>query len=156
MPPIKHILVPIDWSEQSNRIFELAASLAEERNAQLVILGVVPSPTVIYGPPPENYLNHLFEELCQIKPSNVKTRVEYLLMQGNPATAILKAARESRCDLIVMGTHGRKGLRRVLMGSVAEEVVRKAPCPVLTVMAGVPMNLISYKKALKGIEESTK
>jgi nucleotide-binding universal stress UspA family protein len=133
MLPLTHILVAIDWSELSNRAFQVAASLARKHDAELLVLYVVPLPAVMYGPPPEDYLNHLLEELRHIKPSYPKARVRYLLAEGDPATAILGAARESKCGLIVMGTHGRTGLNRLLMGSVAERVVRKAPCPVLTV-----------------------
>jgi nucleotide-binding universal stress UspA family protein len=64
--------------------------------------------------------------------------VEYRLLEGDPARTILETARETGCDLIVMGTHGRSGLGRFLMGSVAERVLRKAPCPVLTLKAPVP------------------
>jgi len=142
MLPIRHILVPIDWAELSNRAFQVAASLAGEHDAKLVVLYVVPLSAVIYGPPPESYLDHLLQELCCIKPSDPKTRVQYLLAEGDPATEILRVARETKCDLIVMGTHGRTGLNRLLMGSVAEEVVRKAPCFVLTVKSEVPVNLI--------------
>jgi nucleotide-binding universal stress UspA family protein len=64
--------------------------------------------------------------------------VEHWIFQGDPATEILAAAEKIKCDLIVMGTHGRTGLGRLLMGSVAEQVVRKAPCPVLTVKTPLP------------------
>jgi nucleotide-binding universal stress UspA family protein len=84
-----------------------------------------------------------------MRPSDPKVRVRYLLVEGNPAAEILSAAREGNCDLIVMGTHGRTGLNRLLMGSVAEEVVRKAPCPVLTVRADVPAGLRSKGNAGK-------
>jgi nucleotide-binding universal stress UspA family protein len=142
MLSIRHILVPIDWSELSNRAFQLAASLARDYDAQLLVLYSVPLPAVMYGPPPESYLDHLREELCRLKPSDPKVRVQYLLVEGNPGNAILTAARETHCDLIVMGTHGRTGVNRLMRGSVAEEVVRKAPCLVLTVKAEVPANLI--------------
>jgi nucleotide-binding universal stress UspA family protein len=59
--------------------------------------------------------------------------VEHHLKEGDPATEILRLAEERKVDVIVMGTHGRTGLGRLLMGSVAEQIVRKAPCPVLTV-----------------------
>jgi nucleotide-binding universal stress UspA family protein len=59
--------------------------------------------------------------------------VEHHLKEGDPAAEILRLAQEARVDLIVMGMHGRTGLGRLLMGSVAERVVRQAPCPVLTV-----------------------
>jgi nucleotide-binding universal stress UspA family protein len=65
--------------------------------------------------------------------------VERRLEEGDPIGEILRAAAEVPCDLIVMGTHGRTGLARLLMGSVAEEVVRKAPCPVVTVKTPFPV-----------------
>jgi universal stress protein A len=99
----------------------------------LIVLNVVPLALILYGPPPEEYLDHLLEELHQIQVPEAKISVEHWLAEGNPAAAILKAASDSHCDLIVMGTHGRKGLGRLLLGSVAEQVVRLAPCPVLTV-----------------------
>jgi nucleotide-binding universal stress UspA family protein len=64
--------------------------------------------------------------------------MEYHLEAGDPATEILRVAREVPCDLIVLGTHGRTGLTRLVLGSVAEEVLRKAPCSVLTVKAPPP------------------
>jgi nucleotide-binding universal stress UspA family protein len=60
-------------------------------------------------------------------------------MEGEPSATIVQVARETSADLIVMGTHGRTGLARVLMGSVAEDVLRTAPCPVMTVKATVPV-----------------
>jgi universal stress protein A len=81
------------------------------------------------------------EELCRLTPADPQTRVQPLVAEGNPAAVILQVAREKKCDLIVMGTHGRTALSRVLMGSVAEEVVRKAPCLVLTVKTEVPPEL---------------
>jgi nucleotide-binding universal stress UspA family protein len=70
------------------------------------------------------------------------------LVEGNAAAAILRAAKELHCDLIVMGTHGRTGLSRLLMGSVAEEVVRKAPCLVLTVKSQGAANSIRSPAAI--------
>lgn len=133
MLPISRILVPYDWGKVSNHAFELAASLAQEHDAELVVLYVVPLPAVMYGPPTESYLKHMHEELGRIKPNDRKTRVKYLLAEGNPATEILRVAKETKCDLIVIGTHGRTGLNRFVLGSVAEEVIRKAPCLMLTV-----------------------
>jgi nucleotide-binding universal stress UspA family protein len=135
MLPIRRILVPIDWSKPSLRAFDLAATLAQKHDTQLVVLYVVPLPTVMYGPPPESYLEHLREELLRLGPTDPDTRIQHLLSEGDPARAILQAVRDNQCDMIVMGTHGRTGVRRLLMGSVAEEVVRKAPCPVITVKA---------------------
>ncbi len=142
MLSINRILVPIDWAELSNRAFHLAASLARDHNAELVVLNVVPLPAEMYGPPSECYLDHLLVELHRLRPNDPNTRVQYLLAEGFPAPEILRVAREAQCDLIVMGTHGRTGLNRFVMGSVAEEVLRLARCLVLTVTCNVPANLI--------------
>jgi nucleotide-binding universal stress UspA family protein len=129
----KTILHPTDLSAAADRAFQLAASLAREYDARLIVLHVVCLPAVMYGPPPESYLDHLLEELRRQRPSDPTVRVQNLLVEGAPAAAILRAARETACDLIVMGTRGRAGLGRLLLGSVAEGVVRRACCPVLTV-----------------------
>lgn len=142
MLAIKRILVPIDWSESSNCAFHLAASLARDYGAQLDVLYVVPLQTVMYGPPPESYFDHLREELCHFKPSDPKTVVQYLWAEGDPATVILRIAKETNCDAIVMGTRGRSGLNRLLLGSVAEAVLRKAQCLVLTVNSNISADAI--------------
>jgi nucleotide-binding universal stress UspA family protein len=76
--------------------------------------------------------------LRQLQPSDPALHVEYRLEEGFAATEILRLAEEAKADLIVMGTHGRTGLSRLVLGSVAEQVVRKARCPVLTVKAPFP------------------
>jgi nucleotide-binding universal stress UspA family protein len=73
--------------------------------------------------------------LSEIVPADASVGFEHRLVIGSPATAIVYLAEKEKVELIVMPTHGRTGLMRVLMGSVAEEVVRKAKCPVLTVKA---------------------
>jgi nucleotide-binding universal stress UspA family protein len=135
MRPLKRILVPTDWSELSARALQFAAFLARDPDAELIVLYVVPLPSLMYGPPPESYLENERDELCRVRPSDPNLRVRHLLSEGEPAAAILQAARETNADLIVMGTHGRTGLDRLVVGSVAEQVVRRAPCPVLTVRA---------------------
>jgi nucleotide-binding universal stress UspA family protein len=137
MLPVHCILHPTDFSEGARGAFRLACALARDSDAELVVLSVVPLPAVMYGPPPESYMEHLREDLCRMRPPDAGMRFQHLVAEGNPATAILRAARDNGCDLIVMGTHGRTGLTRFLMGSVAEEVVRKARCPVLTVKGGL-------------------
>ncbi|MCE9525416.1 MAG: universal stress protein, partial [Planctomycetales bacterium] len=85
----------------------------------------------------------LLAKLNKITPSDSNVPVERRLLAGDPAEAIIRLAETEKADLIVIGTHGRRGLRRVLMGSVAEVVVRTASCPVLTVKQGahaVPHN----------------
>jgi nucleotide-binding universal stress UspA family protein len=74
-------------------------------------------------------------KMAQLRPADSRVHVEYQLVDGEPAEHILKVAESSNADLLVLGTHGSTGLTRLLMGSVAEHVLRKAPCPVLTVRA---------------------
>jgi nucleotide-binding universal stress UspA family protein len=139
MLPLRRILVPTDFSEQSHRAFHVACALARDSGAQMVVLHVVPLPALMFGPPPESYLDHLREKLKQIRPPDSNICVEHVLVEGNAAPAILKTAMELPCDAIVMGTHGRTGVDRLLVGSVAEEVVRKASCPVVVVKTPAPL-----------------
>jgi len=138
---IRTILHPTDFSAHSDFAFQLACSLAKDHNARVLVLHVVERPVLAYPgvmtpppPPPPSAEQHqaLLEKLQQIKPRGPAIPVEYLLEEGYPATAILQVAQERQCDVIAMGTHGRTGLTRLLMGSVAEQVVRNASCPVLT------------------------
>ena len=138
MLPIRTILHPTDFSEYSGYAFRLACALARDYGARLVVLHVAAPPVVVYGegvlpPAPEDYQERLRGQLQQVVSPDPKVPVEHRLVEGDAVTEILRLAEETKCDLIVMGTHGRTGLGRLLMGSVAEQVVRKAPCPVLTV-----------------------
>jgi nucleotide-binding universal stress UspA family protein len=136
---IQTILHPTDFSEPSRYAFETACALARDYHARLVLMHVVPpyiAAEVYIPPPPEDYREKVWEEFRELQARDPKVRelrVETLIREGDPAAEILRLARETNPDLIVMGTHGRTGLRRVLMGSVAEKVLRRAPCPVLTV-----------------------
>lgn len=138
------ILHPTDFSEAANFAFRLAVSLARDHQARLVIVHVAPTPYAIGGEimvaPPEPasvQREELLDRLHEMKPSAAEVEFEHRLYEGNPAEEILRAAEASSADLIVMGTHGRTGLSRLLMGSVAEQVVRRASCPVLTVKTPV-------------------
>jgi nucleotide-binding universal stress UspA family protein len=140
MLPIKTILHPTDFSEPSEYAFQVACSLARDYGAKLVVLYVDMPPVtigeVISYMEPEEYQEKLWAEFRRLEASEPgirDLRVETKLVEGNPAKEILKCAREIKPELIVLGTHGRTGLSRLLMGSVAEEVVRKSPFPVLTV-----------------------
>ena len=138
MLAIQTILHPTDFSERSGFAFRLACSLARDYGARLVDLHVAEPPTAVAAegvlmPPPTIDLEPLRERLQQLRQEDQKVLVEHILVQGGAAEEILQVAQERKCDLIVMGTHGRTGLGRLLMGSVAEQVVRKASCPVLTV-----------------------
>jgi nucleotide-binding universal stress UspA family protein len=135
---LRTILHPTDFSEPSAYAFRLACSLARDYGARLIVLHVATPPVVVYGegvlpPEPADFQDRLREQLHQVVPQDPKVSVGHRLLQGDAPTEILRVAGEDKCDLIVMGTHGRTGLRRLLMGSVAEQVVRKSSCPVLTV-----------------------
>jgi nucleotide-binding universal stress UspA family protein len=140
MLAMKTILYPTDFSADAQPAFEVACALASDSCGRVVILHVERPPLTTLGgtagvPPLPNEYNRekLLEELKDIQPVCTGITVEYRLEYGDPAAMILKTAPEIGTDLIVMGTHGRTGLRHLLMGSVAERVVRKASCPVLTV-----------------------
>jgi universal stress protein A len=132
------ILYPTDFSETGRHALELATSLARDRGATLVIVHVEEPPMAygggdLYYGVEEPSREELLKALGQVVPTDPAVPCVHKLMIGDPAEAILKLAQEDQVELIVMGTHGRRGLTRLLMGSVAEAVVRRAPCPVLTV-----------------------
>jgi nucleotide-binding universal stress UspA family protein len=142
MSPIRSILYPTDFSPQSSPAFAVAAALARDYGARLVVLHVaIPPPFVTYGEfykaleDPQGYRLELEKKLREYQVPNAAGGVEYRLEQGDPTVEIVRLAERLPGDLIVLGTHGRTGVSRLLMGSVAEEVVRQAPCPVITVRA---------------------
>lgn len=145
MTGYKKILLPIDFSECSPRLVPYAVDLAKKYNAELYLLYVVHTMkrfgTWWVGLPPS--LEKIDEEIATNAEKKMKafTR-EHLgdfsnyatsVVIGDPSPDILKFAEKERIDLIVMGTHGRKGLEHTVFGSVAEGVVRGASCPVLTI-----------------------
>jgi universal stress protein A len=144
MKPIKKILVPVDFSAHSAEAMRFAADLARRYGASLDLLHVFQTLTYAL---PEGYVLPGAEELEKIMKHfqlDLETArrtaieagapsVETTLLQGGVATEILRFAKERNSDFIVMGTHGRTGLKHMLIGSVAEHIVRVAPCPVLTV-----------------------
>jgi nucleotide-binding universal stress UspA family protein len=81
----------------------------------------------------EGHLEELKKALVAVVPTDPSIRFEHKLLEGDPATTIVQTAEDENADFIVIGTHGRTGLTRLLMGSVAEAVVRRAKCPVLTI-----------------------
>jgi universal stress protein A len=147
MVSIRSILVPVDFSENSRRALDYASSLASRYGAAIDVihvysvpeflppdtLGVTGYPTselvaLVQGNA-ETELTKLTEEAARNGISIRRTRAE----PGIPAQVILDAIKQDGYDLVVMGTQGRSGLAHVLLGSVAERVVRHADCPVLTV-----------------------
>ena len=135
------ILHPTDFSSNSTKAFQVAAALARDRGARVLVLHVAPSPLTSLGgtqalPPQavEFNLQELKDQMAAIRPPEGVT-LETRLEVGGAADTILAVARDTGCEMVVMGTHGRSGISRLLMGSVAEMVVRRAPCPVLTLKA---------------------
>ena len=134
---VKKILFPTDFSHTRDAAFALAASLARDTGAKLLIVHVEEPPVAygggeLYYGVPEPQTEDLKAMLHKIVPPDPKIEYEHRLITGDPAGAIPRLAEEEHVDMIVMGTHGRSGLSRLLMGSVAEAIVRRAPCPVLT------------------------
>jgi nucleotide-binding universal stress UspA family protein len=138
MLPIHTILHPTDFSTRSKSAFDLACAVARDYDARLVVLHVKP-PELMGGEvhalitTPAEVDRELRAELDKLQPHEPSTKIERVLKQGDAPTEILRLAKEISSDIIVMGSHGRTGLSRLLMGSVAEAVSRKAYCPVLTV-----------------------
>jgi nucleotide-binding universal stress UspA family protein len=139
MRPVQTILHPSDFSERSDHAFRFACLLARDLGARLIVLHVMPPAAVAiagelvaYTAPSDQDKEELWGKLHALGVDDPAVQVEHFLEEGDPASVILRVAETTPCDLIVMGTHGRTGMARLLMGSVAEEVVRKASCPVLT------------------------
>jgi nucleotide-binding universal stress UspA family protein len=139
MIPVHTILYPTDFSGPSMAAFPFACSLARDCGARLVVLYVVPSPIgneeIEERRDPDSYYKGIRKLLHAVQPPEQNVNVEHRLEEGDAVTLILDTAREIHVGLIVMGTHGRTGLGRLLLGSVAEKVLRQAACPVLTVKA---------------------
>jgi nucleotide-binding universal stress UspA family protein len=133
----KKILFPTDFSTCSDAGLEQATALARDAGATLLIVHVE-EPPAAYGGGEMYYgisepdQTAMLRMLDDVRPTDPTVPYEHRLLRGNPADEIVSEAEREHCDLIVMGTHGRTGLRRLLMGSVAEAVVRRAHCAVLT------------------------
>ena len=137
---IHRILVPIDFSQYSERAYQQALSFAKQENAQILLLHVLLSSDLAFGDTPFSMREQLEKELQidaeQRLKSMVKGQVipqETLAVWGNPPLEICRIAKERDINLIVMGTHGRTGLTHMFIGSVAERVMRHAPCSVLII-----------------------
>jgi nucleotide-binding universal stress UspA family protein len=154
----KRILCPVDLSDFSLTAVKLAAKVAESSGARLYLLHVIDNPfdefymTSITQTDPaavelyktefmrrskilratEEHSAVLLKQFCHESVEHLP-KVRYLVSSGDPFEKILDAAEAHRIDLIVLATHGRTGIKRLIIGNVAEKVVRHAPCPVLTV-----------------------
>ena len=137
---IKKVLVPVDFSENSKKILEAAGYFSSMHKAQLHAVFVVQSFDDYSGFfVPHMPVAKFEEEMVQAAEQKMETflqghkDIEAKIFVGDVAEEIIRHAEESGMDLIVMGTHGYKGLEKVMFGSVAEKVVRSSPCPVLTI-----------------------
>jgi nucleotide-binding universal stress UspA family protein len=142
MIQFKHILVPTDFGESAQRALDIAVDLANKYGSTLVLLHVYEVPALVYEgmivspvdllTPVREAAERQFDEALGKLRSRVP-RSKGFLTVGAPWQEILRAVADEGADLVVMGTHGRRGVHHVLMGSVAEKVVRMSPVPVLTV-----------------------
>jgi universal stress protein A len=145
MKRIRRILHPTDFSRASNRAFETAVDFAKSNRAELLLVHVL---VANVGYPVDSYADPaLYVELDRSmqrqarssleklvnKVRKTKVKVKGLLVRGTAHTQIVRTAKSRRADMIVIGTHGLTGLKKLLVGSVAGRVVSEATCPVLTV-----------------------
>jgi nucleotide-binding universal stress UspA family protein len=133
------ILHPTDFSSNSVCALRYASALARDCDAKLVVIHALEPAVAMVGEAAlvpydlEELRKAAQKQLDELEIADQTVNVERFLRDGPAPTVILDAADEFVADLIVMGTHGRTGLNRLLMGSVAEMILRRAPCPVLTV-----------------------
>ncbi len=144
MIKLKKLLVPTDFSESARHALTYGISFAREYQAELVVLHVVENLTVGYAsdlfPVP---MAEVFQEISGYAKAELaklgavarekKVQVVEQVVQGKPSAEIIRFAKETEVDMIVLGTHGKGMLDQALFGSTTERVVRRAPCPVLTV-----------------------
>jgi len=142
-PAVTRVLIPLDLGEASTRTLEYGRTIARAFRASLLVLHVVPNPYVtaasdVYMPPPQEFLDELERDAGQrlneflTDQDRKEFAAEAVVRVGDPGREIVACAQQQSADLIVMGTHGRTGMVHLLLGSVAERVVRTASCPVLT------------------------
>ena len=138
---VQHILVPVDFSPYSDGAITYAVALAGKLQARVTLLHIIHETPIGVGDMasalPYTYLQDLEAEIMRsleeqlTRLQNAGVQSDVLVLHGVPFQTIVDVAKEQKVDLIIMGTHGRTGLPHVLLGSVAEKVVRLAPCPVL-------------------------
>jgi nucleotide-binding universal stress UspA family protein len=146
MADIKRILFATDFSDNSKYALTFAISFAQKYDAMLYILHVIQQPSYPLGMYAEisfdamdkfsqSISDAVEKEMQTLKEKDLKgyPKYECMIVHGTPFLEILRTAKEKNVELIVVGTHGRTGLDHVLFGSTAEKVVRRAPCPVLSV-----------------------
>jgi nucleotide-binding universal stress UspA family protein len=140
---IRKILIAVDGEPLSVPVAARAAELAHALGAEIALVQVVESPLDVQGDTgiakPELFA--MIQKQCKALLQGFRrrlhetTRATEFLLAGPPATGIVKAATHGSADMVVIGSHGRSGLERIVLGSVADAVIRNAPCPVLVVRA---------------------
>ncbi|HMN26111.1 MAG: universal stress protein [Ignavibacteriaceae bacterium] len=155
---IKKVLVPIDFSDYSKSALRYAVSFARSFNAEIILIYVVEP--IIY--PPDFSMGQIAmptintdwdtrakEELDKLAKNEITSngKVKTIIKTGKPFAEIIETAKEEDIDLIIIATHGHSGVEYILFGSTAEKVVRKAPCPVLTLRE--PIKGFDYKEGNK-------
>lgn len=142
---VKKVLVGLDFSDISEAVLKTAGTVAQHFHAELLLnhcMTILPvSPAAMeadsdYSFIAQEYVEKELQRFAHL-PMLKGLKTKWVAAAGSPALSILDIAKESEADLIVMGTHGRRGLKHLLMASVTEEVIRKAKCPVLSVGPGI-------------------
>lgn len=139
----KTLLVPTDFSEPADHALDYAIGLADKLGAKIYLLNVIGIPALgvpelgvaVTASTIETTIRFRQADLDQLVARRAGAPIEAMLRTGDAVSAIVDVARQIGAELIVMGTHGRRGVRRALIGSIAEGVLRTAPCPVLTIRA---------------------
>lgn len=137
----KTILVATDFSDCAEQALDYAVALADKLGSKIYLVNVIGAQTlgipdlgVAYNSAMiESTVRNNHAELEKLAARRASTNIETMLRTGDARDLIVDVAREVGAELIVMGTHGRRGVRRALLGSIAEGVLRTAPCPVLTI-----------------------
>ena len=167
MIEFKHILCPVDFSESSTRSLAHGAALARWYGAQLTVLHVTPTfdPIQVRGELglPVQIVNPVTREQVLgemrgiVERAGIPPDVQLVAESGDASTTIVDQALTTSADLIVIGTHGRRGFKRLFLGSVAETVLHEAPCPVLTVSPhtnATTADVVTFKRILCPIDFS--
>jgi len=143
MEPIKKILVPIDFSDYSKRALRYAIDFSKHFNSEIILVSVIEPMIypadfsmgqVAIPATDQNLTERIENELKSLEENEIGNQVKSkrIIKSGKPFYEIVETAREEDVDLIIIATHGHTGVEHLLFGSTAEKVVRKAPCPVLT------------------------
>jgi nucleotide-binding universal stress UspA family protein len=165
LPAIRSVLIPVDFNQHADEALTCGLAWAARWNASVQVLHVYSPPWVRdagYVPPPAALVADVVHRLEAKLASDVSRRhagqldVRTVVTIGEPAEEILRTAEETEADLIVVGTHGREFIGRLLLGSVAEAMLRRAPCPVLTLHAGTRGSRIQQEIPAGGGEGSAR